>query len=92
MNASTDDEILSLVAQVMTSGIKQEGAQFTLPESMIIALVRRATQQAYLEGIESGIAIERECVVNMLTIQHEAANGRHNYWQVAAQLIQAERS
>lgn len=38
----TNDEILMLVAQVMTSGIKQEGAKFTLPESMIIELVRRA--------------------------------------------------
>ena len=26
----------------------------------------------------------------MLMIQHEAANGSHNYWQVAAQLIQAD--
>ena len=42
MNEFTDKEILFLVAQVMTSGIKQEGAQFTLPESMIIELVQRA--------------------------------------------------
>jgi len=38
----TNDEILMLVAEVMTSGIKQEGARYTLPESMIIELVRRA--------------------------------------------------
>jgi len=42
MNEFTDKEILFLVAQVMTSGIKQEGAQFTLPESVIIELVQRA--------------------------------------------------
>lgn len=29
-------------------------------------------------------------IVNLLMIQHEAANGAHNYWKVAAQLIQAD--
>ena len=38
----TNDEILMLVAEVMTSGIKQDGARYTLPESMIIELVQRA--------------------------------------------------
>ena len=38
----TNDEIMLLVAQVMTSGIKQDGARYTLPESMIIELVQRA--------------------------------------------------
>lgn len=28
--------------------------------------------------------------VNLLMIQHEAAEGTHNYWQVAANLIQAD--
>ena len=28
--------------------------------------------------------------VNLLMIQHEAAKGAHNYWQVAANLIQAD--
>jgi hypothetical protein len=31
-----------------------------------------------------------EQIVNLLMIQHEAVAGRHNYWQVAANLIQAE--
>lgn len=31
-----------------------------------------------------------EQIVNLLMIQHEAAAGVHNYWQVAANLIQAE--
>jgi hypothetical protein len=30
-------------------------------------------------------------VINLLMIQHEAAKGSHNYWQVAANLIQAEQ-
>jgi hypothetical protein len=39
------NKALLLVAEVMTSGIKQEGATFTLPESMIIELVARAKDQ-----------------------------------------------
>jgi hypothetical protein len=33
---------------------------------------------------------ERKRIVNLLLIQHEAAKGAHNYWHVAANLIQAE--
>lgn len=60
MNTSTDNEILSLVAQVMTSGIKQEGARFTLPESMIIELVQRA------------MAMEREACASVLETDGDA--------------------
>ena len=35
-------------------------------------------------------ADERKRIVDLLMIQHEAAKGAHNYWQVAANLIQAE--
>ena len=37
-----------------------------------------------------GVMAERQRIVNLLMIQHEAAKGAHNYWQVAAQLIQAD--
>ena len=37
-----------------------------------------------------GVIAERERIVNLLMIQHEAAKGAHNYWHVAAQLIQAD--
>jgi len=37
-----------------------------------------------------GVMAERQRIVNLLMTQHEAANGAHNYWQVAAQLIQAD--
>lgn len=37
-----------------------------------------------------GVMAERKRIVNLLMIQHEAAKGAHNYWQVAAQLIQAD--
>lgn len=33
---------------------------------------------------------ERQRIVNLLMLQHEAAKGAHNYWQVAANLIQAD--
>ena len=42
------------------------------------------------ESREAAVRTERQRIVNLLMIQHEAANGAHNYWQVAAQLIQAD--
>lgn len=38
----------------------------------------------------TGVMAERQRIVDLLMIQHEAAKGSHNYWQVAANLIQAE--
>ena len=38
----------------------------------------------------NGVMAERQRIVNLLMIQHEAAKGAHNYWHVAAQLIQAD--
>jgi len=37
-----------------------------------------------------GVLAERKRIVGLLMIQHEAAKGKHNYWQVAANLIQAD--
>jgi len=42
------------------------------------------------EAKEAAIRVERQRIVNLLMIQHEAAKGTHNYWKVAAQLIQAD--
>ena len=44
----------------------------------------------YKQGWEDGVMAERKRIVNLLMIQHEAAKGAHNYWHVAAQLIQAD--
>jgi hypothetical protein len=41
-------------------------------------------------SFDEGVLAERQRIVNLLMIQHEAANGSHNYWHVAANLIQAE--
>ena len=42
------------------------------------------------ESREAAVRAERQRIVNLLMIQHEAAKGAHNYWHVAANLIQAE--
>jgi hypothetical protein len=43
----TNDEILALVAQSMTSGIKQDGAKFTLPETMLIHFAQACYNRGY---------------------------------------------
>ena len=40
--------------------------------------------------VNHAVMAERQRIVNLLMIQHEAAKGAHNYWHVAAQLIQAD--
>ena len=37
-----------------------------------------------------GVMAERQRIVNLLMIQHEMAKGSHNYWKIAANLIQAD--
>jgi hypothetical protein len=37
-----------------------------------------------------GVMAERNRIVNLLLIQHEAAKDCHNYWKVAAELVQAD--
>jgi hypothetical protein len=37
-----------------------------------------------------GVMAERQRIVNLLMLQHEAAKDRHNYWLVAANLVQAD--
>ena len=44
----------------------------------------------YSGGYVEGVMAERQRIVNLLMIQHEAAKDSHNYWQVAANLIQAD--
>jgi len=44
------------------------------------------TVKTYAEGVMA----ERQRIINLLMVQHEAAKGSHNYWHVAANLIKAE--
>ena len=43
-----------------------------------------------IDTYSKGVMAERQRIVNLLMIQHEAAKEAHNYWHVAAQLIQAD--
>ena len=45
---------------------------------------------SYKQGWDDGVTEERQRIVNLLMIQHDAAKGAHNYWHIAAQLIQAD--
>lgn len=44
----------------------------------------------YSGGYVEGVLAERKRIVDLFMIQHEAAKGAHNYWQVAANLVQAD--
>lgn len=44
----------------------------------------------YSGGYFEGVMAERERIVNLLMIQHEAAQERHNYWLAAAKIVQAD--
>ena len=49
-----------------------------------------AETQADQCACQRAVLYERQRIVNLLMIQHEAAKGSHNYWLVAAKLIQAD--
>ena len=68
-----------------------EALQESLREHMAeIHRLRQALDRAEKLGWENGVMSERQRIVNLLMIQHEATKGAHNYWHVAAQLIQAD--
>ena len=68
-----------------------EALQESLREHMAeIHRLRQALDRAEKLGWENGVMAERQRIVNLLMIQHEATKGAHNYWHVAAQLIQAD--
>lgn len=46
--------------------------------------------QMWLKRFDDAIKTERQRIINLLMMQHEAAKGAHNYWHVAAQLIQTD--
>lgn len=48
----TDDEFLQSVAEVMTSGIAQKGAKYTLPESMLLELLKLTYSKGFTIGAE----------------------------------------
>ena len=71
-------------------------AMIERPMEMIEAILLKH-EQAVIEVMRElheakdvAVRAERERIVNLLMIQHEAAKGTHNYWQVAANLVQAD--
>lgn len=56
----------------------------------VMELTRQDEQIRQMRNMEEHQRFLVEQIVNLLMIQHEAAAGSHNYWQVAANLIQAE--
>lgn len=65
---------------ILDSRIAKGGKETTKDEALKLAL----------ESREAAVMAERQRIVNLLMIQHEAAKGTHNYWHVAANLIQAD--
>ena len=47
-------------------------------------------EREWRDRLAAAVLAERQRIVNLLMIQHEAAKGQHNYWHVAANLIEAE--
>ncbi len=86
LNAKTEQEKLKAAANAMIE----------TPMEMIRGILLKH-EQAVIEVMcelhesrEAAVRAERQRIVNLMMIQHEAAKGAHNYWQVAANLIQAD--
>ena len=56
----------------------------------IIRFAAIVSKQERWRGFNEGYKQAIRGVVDLLMIQHEAAKGQHNYWHVAANLIEAE--
>ena len=55
----TNDEFMEKVASVMTSGMPQEGAKYTLPESMVLVLLK----DIYVQGFQKGLSLTERTAV-----------------------------
>ena len=47
-------------------------------------------EREWRDRLKAAVLAERKRIVDLFMIQHEAAKGAHNYWQVAANLVQAD--
>ena len=47
-------------------------------------------EREWRDRLEAAVLAERKRIVDLFMIQHEMAKGAHNYWQVAANLVQAD--
>ena len=63
-----------------------------MPDDVTVTMLTEYTPNPplYCGGYVEGVMAERQRIVNLLMIQHEAVKDSHNYWQIAANLIQAD--
>ena len=84
--AKTEQEKVKAAAIAMIETPMEMIKAILLKHETAVIEVMRELEQAKQDAVKA----ERERIVNLLMIQHEMAQGRHNYWQVAAGLIQAD--
>ena len=84
----TDREAMRLALDALENHTAIEHPQQMHYRDTAIEALRQALEQP--SDIDAAMLAERERIVDLLMIQHEAAKGAHNYWQVAANLIQAD--
>ena len=65
----SDDEFLEKVAGVMTSGMPQKGAKYTLPESMVLELLK----DTYVDGFRVGLALAEQAAMQAYVAGFEDA-------------------
>lgn len=100
-----DDSLSSRAAEAVKEALAQpEQNQFNPDwDAMAVMVEEQQRMAAEVDSLKwrlnnlpvsgtytTGVMAERQRIVNLLMIQHEMAKGAHNYWNVAAQLIQAD--
>lgn len=86
IKAKTEDAKVKAAAMAMIETPIEMIKAIMLKHEMAVIEVMRELHEAK----DAAVRVERERIVNLLMIQHEAAKGAHNYWHVAANLIKAE--
>lgn len=84
--AKTEQDKVKAAAIAMIETPMEMIKAILLKHETAVIEVMRELEQAKQDTVKA----ERERIVNLLMLQHESAKERHNYWQVAANLIQAD--
>ncbi len=86
LKAKTEQEKIKAAAVAMIETPMDMIKAIMLKHELAVIEVMRELH----ESREAAVRAERQRIVNLLMVQHEAAKGSHNYWHVAANLIKAE--
>ena len=85
----TDREAMKLALEAFGEIAWSNNSQWQADRAKVaITALRQALEQP--SDIEAAMLAERERIVDLLMIQHESAKRAHNYWHIAANLIQAD--